>query len=1071
MEFTRIGVGELQSNFELKLPAYFNLNGTSPVKYLTPGIDVLDPIILNNNVIGNNRFVTWQLPKEYSKQNNSNITVKYTVDLILDNTLSAYSPQDTIFANILADKVYCNDPALLATDTLYVNVYTAQIGLTKDVNVGALTSDNYFPVTYTYLVKNYSNSDLTNIQLSDDLSGLFGNMVEMKSFNIPAPTVAPGDNLVVDPGYLGSGNIISSGILAANSSATVTLNFLAKPTVTYDGSVFKNNANVTSINQANCPATDISTWSMPGNPDPDVSREPYDLNTEDSDAAFNGDGNPNNNDIQTPIYFNIIKFKQYPPQYLVNENYRFDDATVNDPKRTDSWLEIIIQRVGDLSPYTVDLSFSTDPVFLAGYGEATLGTSKAPCVDAQPAPSNQTISFLQDQVEARVRIEIIDDNIYEQTEAFLARIHNVQGAQGIAVVNDTVAIIITDNDQQPTISITALADSIKEGTILPAPNYGCTDMKFNIALSNPTYETVVVEWLTIGGTATGIDYVDKTETISFKNSCLVSDTTVSICIIADSIPESAKLLERGLNIISQLTVRPSTLTAQSTIVDDDIKIRLLQLKHLTCKNDGTGQIVVKARGGETGISAGKYHYKWTGPGSYSSSSFTADNDTIKNLQTGIYTLTVTDVWSDPSSATLVVEVKEPANALTVTVDGVKNVTCSGDNDGYIHTTITGGWDSPNYNIEWTKENSSFTATTDDIDHISGGIYHLTVSDSAKCTVIKDFTIDEPDPFQISDTVIHDVTCKGNSNGSISLTVTGGKPFPPPNKPYFVFWTGPSINPGNNDQLSLSDLAPGTYTVTIADNGCGNKQASFEIKEPVTELIASLDSVGKVACKGDASGVAVIKAEGGWGKYTYQWSDGVTVSDPVRNDFRAGTYSVLVTDSAGCVKNVSPVTIEEPAEKMVVTLLVTDETYQNGNDGTILVNVTGGVPDYSYSWSDATGLNNNYRNHLEAGTYTVEVTDQWNCIIAETAVITEPLVFDNPPNAFTPDGDGFNDKLLEGFHIKVFNRWGLLLYEGTDGWDGRYKGKMVTSGTYFYILIDEATGKEYKSSVLLQTGKQ
>ncbi|MBU1720175.1 MAG: gliding motility-associated C-terminal domain-containing protein, partial [Bacteroidetes bacterium] len=56
-----------------------------------------------------------------------------------------------------------------------------------------------------------------------------------------------------------------------------------------------------------------------------------------------------------------------------------------------------------------------------------------------------------------------------------------------------------------------------------------------------------------------------------------------------------------------------------------------------------------------------------------------------------------------------------------------------------------------------------------------------------------------------------------------------------------------------------------------------------------------------------------------------------------------------------------------------------------------------------------------------------------------------------PNAFTPDGDGVNDLFLPGLQLAIYNRWGQLLYEGTDGWDGTYKGDKLTPGTYFYIL--------------------
>lgn len=56
-----------------------------------------------------------------------------------------------------------------------------------------------------------------------------------------------------------------------------------------------------------------------------------------------------------------------------------------------------------------------------------------------------------------------------------------------------------------------------------------------------------------------------------------------------------------------------------------------------------------------------------------------------------------------------------------------------------------------------------------------------------------------------------------------------------------------------------------------------------------------------------------------------------------------------------------------------------------------------------------------------------------------------------PNAFTPDGDGINDRFAKGLDIQIFNRWGQLLYEGEDGWDGTYNGDLVQAGTYYYII--------------------
>ena len=75
--------------------------------------------------------------------------------------------------------------------------------------------------------------------------------------------------------------------------------------------------------------------------------------------------------------------------------------------------------------------------------------------------------------------------------------------------------------------------------------------------------------------------------------------------------------------------------------------------------------------------------------------------------------------------------------------------------------------------------------------------------------------------------------------------------------------------------------------------------------------------------------------------------------------------------------------------------------------------------------------------------------------SDCPVVSDSVIVSNIsasiPNSFTPDNDGYNDYFMKGDQITVFNRWGQILYEGRDGWDGTYKNMKVSSGTYFYIL--------------------
>ncbi|MDR0558565.1 MAG: gliding motility-associated C-terminal domain-containing protein [Prevotellaceae bacterium] len=94
---------------------------------------------------------------------------------------------------------------------------------------------------------------------------------------------------------------------------------------------------------------------------------------------------------------------------------------------------------------------------------------------------------------------------------------------------------------------------------------------------------------------------------------------------------------------------------------------------------------------------------------------------------------------------------------------------------------------------------------------------------------------------------------------------------------------------------------------------------------------------------------------------------------------------------------------------------------------------------------------------------IVANDKNNCMVKAEGQVYVDVPF---PTVFTPDGDGINDVLFGGekfrnreFHLEVYNRWGNQLYFGESGWDGKYQGKDVPAGVYFYVLdIKTISGK-------------
>jgi gliding motility-associated-like protein len=82
------------------------------------------------------------------------------------------------------------------------------------------------------------------------------------------------------------------------------------------------------------------------------------------------------------------------------------------------------------------------------------------------------------------------------------------------------------------------------------------------------------------------------------------------------------------------------------------------------------------------------------------------------------------------------------------------------------------------------------------------------------------------------------------------------------------------------------------------------------------------------------------------------------------------------------------------------------------------------------------------------TFTVTVTDKYGCTVSREYELAGVLFV---PEVFSPNNDGINDHFMQGYKVVIFDRLGIKLFEGNDGWDGKHKGKTMAPDTYFYIL--------------------
>ena len=333
--------------------------------------------------------------------------------------------------------------------------------------------------------------------------------------------------------------------------------------------------------------------------------------------------------------------------------------------------------------------------------------------------------------------------------------------------------------------------------------------------------------------------------------------------------------------------------------------------------------------------------------------------TATGLAAGTYTATIVDVNGCETSAEGTIT--EPAELTASIADAA--VDCFEDTDGVLTVVVTGG--TEDYTITWntTPAQSGATATG-----LAAGTYTATIVDANGCTETATGTVNEPTALTLSGTTV-DVECNGAATGSIDITVGGGT------LDYTYAWSNGATTE------DISGLTAGVYSVTVTDaNGCMIDE-TFQIDES-TDLEATVADTD-VLCFGDADGTLTVVATGGTPGYTYLWSDGQTTA--TATGLVAGTYTVTVTDANGCI-GIGTGTVNEPLD-IVIDETVTQLNCNETNTGSISLDVNGGTGDYTYNWSGP-GVNVTAQNQtgLEAGTYTVVVTDENNCSATETYIL-------------------------------------------------------------------------------------
>lgn len=625
---------------------------------------------------------------------------------------------------------------------------------------------------------------------------------------------------------------------------------------------------------------------------------------------------------------------------------------------TDGKLEVTVE--GGVAPYTYhwyEVDNGGGKVFISGATNNTIGSLPAGDYGVEITDSNNIKSYSEGIVVDPAKVEInkvtvnnvacygdstgnIDVDVIGGTDTYIYKWYKVGNSTVIGTEKNILnlsagdyKVVITDTNNcpnppieriitinQPAEPLTIVTDSQKNLTGFETANGEINIEEVSGGTAPYTYElrvkgnTTVISNLS---NPTGLDAATYVMTILDANNCSV---------------------EKEFTLIQP----------------DKLELNLAVTKSIAC-NGETGTIGSTVIGGYI-LSGEDYNYQW-----YNSRDLTKVIGTEATLTVlaGTYRLVVTD--SNGNTTYKEQELTEnPPLAITFTKT---EVTCYNGNDGSIDISVIGG--TGVYTYEWSNGER-----IEDVTTLSAGVYTVTVKDENGCELQEVITITQPSVYRVLVTTFEEPRGAGLSDGSISVDIEGGV------APFTYEWKDEATNSISNTS-SINNIPTGKYYLTVVDaKGCELNEI-YNLDEP-DPLIVAIEQVETIKCNGDISAVLKAVATGGMGGNSYVWFNAVTGNSignsQVIYNLPTGKYFVKVTDLKGIEDTSEVFTVVQP-EVLEVTGDVSNVACSGNDDGVISLNVEGGTPPYSYSWSSG---ETTAEITVVAGSYFVLVTDANGC---------------------------------------------------------------------------------------------
>jgi hypothetical protein len=342
---------------------------------------------------------------------------------------------------------------------------------------------------------------------------------------------------------------------------------------------------------------------------------------------------------------------------------------------------------------------------------------------------------------------------------------------------------------------------------------------------------------------------------------------------------------------------------------------------------------------------------------------------FSNVAAGAHTIIIKDAVG---CVTATINVTVAAGAALTATTATTPTSCNGVSNGSITVTPTNGSGTFSYSLDGGPSQGSNL-----FNNVSAGNHTIVVTSSLGCSSNAIPVSIAVGPAITGTTTTGATSCNGASDGTIIVTPTNGA------GPYQYAIDGGAYQNSN----SFANVTAGSHTILIKD-AVGCTSAAINVTVATGSTIAGTATAVATSCSGVSNGTITVTNTGTIAGATYSLDGGAFQSGNVFSNVAAGSHTIIIQSSSGCISAAIPVTIAV-GPPLTAAFTTTSTGCSGATNGSITLTPNNGAAPHQYSLNGGVFQAGNTFTNLAANTYSIVVKDAAGCTSAPFNVTVSP----------------------------------------------------------------------------------